>query len=273
MGSLDEATRADVQLICERMEAGERDAVVAERLVKDGIDGVVLTPPLCESAPVVAVFAAAGVPVVLLGTERCGPGRHAVAIDDRRAAGEMTRHLLALGHRRIGFVTGDPALSASARRLDGYRDALTAAGLAADADLVAPGLFTYRSGLDAADRLLSLSEPPSAIFASNDDMAAAAVATAHRHGLDVPGDLTVTGFDDTALATTVWPELTTVRQPIADMTRRAVDMLARIIRGGAEPGLDAPVAFVDFELVRRQSDAPPRLLRRARARHATDIAD
>jgi LacI family transcriptional regulator len=121
-------------------------------------------------------------------------------------------------------------------------------------------MFTYRSGLDTAEHLLALEERPTAIFASNDDMAAAAVAVAHRLGLDVPGDLTVTGFDDTALATTIWPELTTVRQPIAEMAREAVRSLVRRVRAMRE-GDDAQPEHVGmaFELVRRQSDAAPRI--------------
>jgi LacI family transcriptional regulator len=104
-----------------------------------------------------------------------------------------------------------------------------------------------------------LAAPPTAIFASNDDMAAAAVAIAHRRGLDVPRDLTVCGFDDTALATTIWPELTTIRQPIVEMSRTALELLLREIkdrkngRNGAAQHL-----VLDFDLIRRQSDAPPR---------------
>ena len=126
---------------------------------------------------------------------------------------------------------------------------------------IAEGLFTYRSGLDAADQLLELAEPPSAIFASNDDMAAATVAIAHRRGLDVPGDLTVCGFDDTALATTIWPELTTIRQPVTEMSRIAVELLVHAIRmqkAGRSAEIKEPHLLADYALIRRQSDAAPR---------------
>jgi LacI family transcriptional regulator len=129
-------------------------------------------------------------------------------------------------------------------------------------------MFTYRSGLDAAEHLLGLDERPTAIFCSNDDMAAATVAVAHRLGLDVPGDLTVTGFDDTALATTIWPELTTVRQPIAEMAREAVQSLVRRVRALREGALgdasEPEQVRMAFELVRRQSDAAPRIRPSAR---------
>nr|WP_277924290.1 LacI family DNA-binding transcriptional regulator [Sphingomonas sp. CROZ-RG-20F-R02-07] len=257
IGSLDEATRRNVQIVFEKCESGDREAEIAARLVRDGIDGVVLTPPLCEMQPVLDVFQNAGIPAALLGTRRHAGDQRAVAIDDRLAACRMTEHLLALGHQRIGFVAGDPNLSASALRLEGYRDALATAGLPIDAALIVEGLYTYRSGLEAAERLFAVTDRPSAIFASNDDMAAAVIAVAHRYELDVPESLTVVGFDDTTLATAIWPELTTIRQPIADMARLSIELLAAAIRGEPMPVTGA-VGLLDFTLVHRQSDAPPR---------------
>jgi LacI family transcriptional regulator len=120
-------------------------------------------------------------------------------------------------------------------------------------------MFTYRSGLEAAENLLSLPEPPTAIFASNDDMAAATVAIAHRRGIDVPGDLSVCGFDDTAIAETLWPELTTIHQPIEEMSRTAVDHLLAKIRARRDGTREARRHIVlEHTLVRRNSDASPR---------------
>src|SRR6185312_16953551 len=107
---------------------------------------------------------------------------------------------------------------------------LEAAGLTLNPAYVQQGFFTYRSGLDAAEALLDRKRPPTAIFASNDDMAAAVVSVAHRRGMDVPRDLSVVGFDDSAIATTVCPELTTIRQPIASMAEAALDLLILDIR-------------------------------------------
>lgn len=135
--------------------------------------------------------------------------------------------------------------------------------MAEDPALIVDGLFTYRSGLDAAEQLLDLPEPPTAIFSSNDDMAAATVAIAHRRGLDVPGDLTVCGFDDTTLATAIWPELTTIHQPIANMARAAVELLVATLRQQKRLDGAAEQQVLDYTLIRRQSDAPPR--RRPRA--------
>lgn len=265
VGSLDQASKRDVQLIVEKCELGDHEIEVARHLIEGGIDGIVLPPPLCDSPELIRMLVEEEVPAVLVGSARPAEQLLAVSIDDQKAAHEMTRHVLSLGHRRIGFIGGNPTLQASADRFAGYRAALEEAGLPLDEALVAPGLFTYRSGLDAAEQLLDAADPPTAIFASNDDMAAATVAAAHRRGLDVPGDLTVCGFDDTTLATTIWPELTTIHQPIADMSRAAVEMLVAAVRRQETPPEDRH-ALLGFTLIRRQSDAAPR--RRPRARSA-----
>ncbi len=265
VGSLDQASRSDVQLVVQKCELGEREVEVVRLMIERGIDGVLLPPPLCDSLDVLEVLRETQTPTVVVATGR--PPAHvlSVAVDDFAAARAMTEHVLALGHVRIGFVIGNPNQTASARRLEGYRAALSGAGIAPDDRLIAQGLFTYRSGLDAAEFLLDAPDPPTAIFASNDDMAAAVVAVAHRRRLDVPGDLTVCGYDDTTLATAIWPELTTIHQPIADMSRAAVELLVATIRnkrgGDANP---SPHRLLDFKLIRRQSDAAPR--RRPKAR-------
>jgi LacI family transcriptional regulator len=143
-------------------------------------------------------------------------------------------------------------------RLAGYKAALADAKIPIDPTLIQPGLFTYRSGLKAAEQLLGMAKPPTAIFASNDDMGAATIAVAHRRHLEVPKDLTVCGFDDTELSRSIWPELTTIRQPIADMSRLAMLLLLKKIkerREGHEK--DTKNVLADFGLVRRDSDCPP----------------
>jgi LacI family transcriptional regulator len=260
VGLLSQSGLNNVQLFVEKCVPGERDDEQARRLIRNGLDGIILPPPLCDSAAVIDCIVKAGIPAVLVACGTPDVRLGAVSIDDHEAARQMTGHLVKLGHQRIGFIVGHPNQSASARRLHGYRAAIAETGADADDALVVQGMFTYRSGLDAAEQLLALPERPTAIFASNDDMAAAAVAVAHRLGLDVPGDLTVTGFDDSALATTIWPELTTVRQPIAEMARAAVQALVRQVRALRDTGAaSAGLVTMDFELVRRQSDAAPRL--------------
>ena len=169
----------------------------------------------------------------------------------------MTVHLLEYGHTRIGFIKGNPNQTASARRFEGFQAAMQEAGIAVDPGLVQQGYFTYRSGLEAAEKLLTRKKPPTAIFASNDDMAAAVISVAHRRALDVPRDLSVVGFDDTPTATTVWPELTTIRQPIAAMGESSIDLLLRSTR---RKDADTKVVVdhvVAHQLIKRDSVAPP----------------
>lgn len=259
VGVLEQASFSHVQLVVEKCVAGSDEVRVARNLIADGIDGILLPPPLCDSRPVQDLLMDHDMPFVVVASGQPFGEAAAVGIDDFAAAHAMTSHLLSLGHARIGFITGNPDHTASACRQRGYEAALQERGLTPDPELVAPGLFTYRSGLDAAERLLRLEQPPTAIFASNDDMAAATVAAAHSHGLAVPGDLTVCGFDDTAMATTIWPELTTIRQPIGEMSRAALDLLVRKVRA-QRAGTAQPEGHLrlQFTLVRRQSDAAPR---------------
>ncbi|MCP1469260.1 LacI family transcriptional regulator [Sphingobium sp. OAS761] len=255
VGSLDEARRSDVQLIVEKCDVGS-EVAAARHLLESRIDGLILPPPLCNSRELVDLVRKERIPAVAVASGRPIEGISSVNIDDFDAARAMTDYILSLGHRRIGFIEGSPDQAASGRRREGYIAALAGAGIDEDPMLIAPGLFTYRSGLVAAERLLDLAEPPTAIFASNDDMAAATVAAAHRRAIDVPRQLTVCGFDDTALATTIWPELTTIRQPIADMSCAALRMLMADIesRNGGEPLEQREI--VDFTLIPRETTAP-----------------
>ncbi|SFV15618.1 LacI family DNA-binding transcriptional regulator [Pseudoduganella namucuonensis] len=260
LGLLAQASLDNVQLLVECCHLGQPAEEQTRRLIAQGLDGIILPAPLCDDAAIVDRIVAAGVPLVVVASGKPDSRLSAVSIDDRRAAYDMTRHLMELGHERIGFITGHPNQSVTAPRLAGYQDALREGGVEPAAELVAPGLFNYRSGLDAAEALLGLAQRPTAIFASNDDMAAATVAVAHKLGIDVPGDLTVAGFDDTALATTIWPALTTVRQPIGEMAAAAVQCLVRRVQ--AERSRQAGQVehiVIDFSLIRRQSDAAPRV--------------
>jgi len=256
LGSLEQSSLSGCQLVIEKCEGAESEVEAIRRLVKGGIDGVVLPPPLCDSEESLKAVREAGISAVLVASGKPAPDMSALSINNFEAARAMTRHLLELGHRRIGFINGHPNQTATGQRFHGYVEAMTEAGLSVDADQVAQGYFTYRSGLEAAEKLLD-SGRPTAIFASNDDMAAATMAVAHRRGLDVPSDLAVTGFDDTPLAATVWPALTTIHQPIAEMAREAVRLLVEQIRsrrGGSEP--QVMHKMLKFTLVKRESSAP-----------------
>ncbi|WP_428333639.1 LacI family DNA-binding transcriptional regulator [Novosphingobium sp.] len=216
------------------------------------VDGIVLSSPVTDCVPVLRALDALDIPFV-----RISPGtNHAltssVFMDDAQAADDMTTHLINLGHRRIGFVKGHPNHMASDDRLFGYRRALDRAGIAFEPQLVMPGAFDFESGMAAGALLLDLHNAPTAIFAANDDMAAGVLAVAHGRGLSLPEQLSVAGFDDTTLARTVWPALTTIHQPMADLARTATEIL---IAGG-----DINHRRLPHTLVERASVAPPAAL-------------
>lgn len=265
LGALRGAARTAAQLVIENWgdldAGGDRDAA---RVLAKSVTGVILPPPLCESKVVIEELVDAGVPVVAIASGSFNHEISSVRIDDFLAAKEATEHLIRLGHTRIAFVKGHPNQTASARRLDGYQAALNEAGIASDLSMVQQGFFTYRSGLDAVEKLLSLKHPPTAIFASNDDMASAAISVAHRRGLGVPRDISIIGFDDTSAATTVWPEISTVRQPIASMADTAIDILLRTIRRKDTETKVVVDHVVAHQLVQRDSVAPPVATRKAR---------
>lgn len=253
LGALDESSRSGAQLVLERCEPTLADARRAVRkLVAGGVAGVILPPPLCESVPLRGELQAVRLPVVVVASGKPSPDVMCVRIDDFKAAQEMTRFLIELGHRRLGFIKGHPNQTASEERWRGFT-ATVAGNRSVDAR-VEQGFFSYRSGLDAARKLLAAEPAPTAVFASNDDMAAAVVSEAHRRGLDVPRDLTVVGFDDTLIASTIWPELTTIHQPIAEMAGEAVAMLMGAIRSPRNGHLQR---LINYALVTRESAAPP----------------
>lgn len=251
-GCLSEAAASDIPLVVEQVTSQDAPAVVVARLRAHRANAVIVPSPLSNSKPLVDALSKAKLAVSLVGIVPGHRRTHSVSIDDRAAARTMTEKLLALGHTRIGFIEGDRNQAASDLRLKGYRDGLEAAGLKFDPLLIQQGDFTYRSGIVAAEALLAMSHRPSAIFASNDDMAAAALAVAHRMSLHVPHDVSICGFDDTSIATAIWPTLTTVRQPIGEMAREAVRAL---VKGIAEGEMPAGLVQFDFEIVDRESTA------------------
>lgn len=179
----------------------------------------------------------------------------AVVLDNRAAAAAMTEHLLGLGHCCIAMIKG-PARSPLTRdRVAGYRDALEAAGLAFDDSLLYPGNFTLQSGYQATAELLQRAEPPTAIFCENDEMAIGAIQCLKQHGLQVPEDVSVAGFDDISFAAFTDPPLTTIAQPAEEFGRTAVNLLIDVLEQKlALP----PKVILPFELILRGSTGPAR---------------
>lgn len=197
-----------------------------------------------------------GVPIVVVDPAG-SPKLEAPTIGATNWAGGMaaTEHLLKLGHHRIGIITGPSRLLCSRARLDGHRAALEAAGQPFDEELVAPGDFYHASGFSGCDHLMSLPEPPTAIFASSDQMALGAIEALRRRGLRVPQDVSVVGFDDLPEMRWAAPPLTTVRQPLAEMGKLAARTVLRQARGEE---IESPRVELATELIVRASTAAPR---------------
>ena len=263
VGALEAARETGCHLVIEACESEEEaeQGEVGRRFANAEAEGVILPPPLSESVPILTELALANTPVVTVAMGQLYPNALNVRIDDFAAAKEMTEYLIGLGHRRLGLITGHPEHIASKERERGFRAAVAEAGLRRQDVSVEPGLFTFRSGLDAAEKLLALPRAPTAIFASNDDMGAATISVAHRRGLNVPGDLTVVGFDDTSPATTVWPELTTIRQPVSAMGAAALHLLLEDLRSRRRDGESLSREIVlEHEMIIRESSGPPSLV-------------
>ena len=214
-------------------------------------DGVILTPPHSDNPLITGFLAKQKIPFARIGSIAAGPGI-AMTMDDQGSARCATEHLIALGHRRIGFIAGPREYDLSNWRIDGWREAMATAGLSCDA-LCVRGDFRYDSGVLAANALLDLENSPTAIIGSNDQMTLAALDTARMRGLNVPDDLSLISFDNTPVARFTVPELTAVDQPIAATFSKAVELL---ITNGDGPVTYQPVV-IEGSLIERSSTAPP----------------
>lgn len=216
------------------------------------VDGLVLTPPLSTNHDLIAALDAQELPFVRIAPDALDHCSPKVEMDDRAAAREMTEHLVGLGHRSLAFIAGHPDHYSSRLRLEGFHGALAAHDMADERVRIERGFNTTQSGAEAARRLLGGADRPTAIFASNDDMAAGVILVAHELGIDVPLQLSVAGFDDTQVAQIVWPPLTTIHQPSYNMAYVATDLLAQLVRGQEVPA----VTLLGHQLVIRGSTAP-----------------
>jgi LacI family transcriptional regulator len=187
--------------------------------------GVMILPPLSENDALARLCQAQGCGYVRMGSAALDVPAHLVQSNDRQAVKDAVGRLVALGHRRIGLVTGPDGFRSALERRAGWQEALLADGLPCGEDLIAEGNYTFDSGLAAGELLLASANPPTAIFASNDVMAAGVLHAVRARGLEVPTDISIVGFDDTAIAATIWPPLSTVRWPIRAMAQSAARKL------------------------------------------------
>ncbi|RBP53014.1 LacI family DNA-binding transcriptional regulator [Arenicella xantha] len=215
------------------------------------LDGVVILPPISENNDLAGALGKAHVNYVRLASIALDTAEHVVISNERSAAAAMAEYLVRLGHRRIGYIAGPKRMRSTRERLEGFCDALEMHGCKPEPDMIALGAYTFESGINCTRELLANKNPPTAIFASNDEMAVGAINAAQDMGLKVPGDLSVAGFDDSILASRIMPPLTTLRRPVQEMARLATSKLIASIDGRKEEA-SSSVMLVP-SLIKRQS--------------------
>ena len=235
-----------------RADASGHLREIIELVSHHRLDGLLMTPPVTDDEVITAWLQANQVRFACI-SPRSQQDMVGARLDERSAARDIVGNLLRLGHRRVGHILGHPAHGASRWRLEGYRAALAEAGLPYVEELVVAGEFSFESGVTAGKRLLSLLHAPTAIFAANDDMAAGVLWAAAQSGIEVPGRLSVCGFDDMPISRQVWPPLTTVRQPCRLMGQIAAQQLIESIEQPAA----GRMVVLPYELCVRGSTAPP----------------
>src|SRR4051794_39028447 len=225
-------------------------------LERQRLFGVVIMPPLSENDALARLCDDLSVRYTRMGSAELDDPDHLVASNDREASREAVAYLVEQGHQRIGLIEGPHGFRSAVERRLGYEDALRTAKIKLPRSLIAEGSYTFESGTRAGNLLLDLVPQPTAIFASNDEMAAGVLHAALQRGLQVPQDLSIVGFDDTAIAAHIWPPLTTIRWPTISMGRSAaLKLVSDIIDPGSD--VDEPSMFIST-LVRRSSVAPPK---------------
>ncbi len=226
---------------------------ITELIEHTRVDGLAVAPPLSNVPAVMAAIREKGKPFVQISPGTLAPDRLTVVTNDREVSAEMTQYLASLGHKRIAFIKGDPGHKAVTHRYLGYLDGLEASGLPFRKGLVCGGDNSIGAGEECARHLLRLDPRPTAIFASNDDMAAGVMRIAQQMKIDVPDELSVAGFDDIPLAQQIFPALTTIKQPLRKMAEAGAQALIDQLRA---KDTSAELITIKSELVLRDTTAP-----------------
>jgi LacI family transcriptional regulator len=255
VGALLRCRQAGYHLVVEPIDSQADVAQQIEQIISSlRLDGVILTPPISDDPAAMAMLDRLGVAHVRIAPSSARESAPCVFIDDEAAAYALTRHLIELGHRAIGFVQGHPDHGASQQRQAGFERAMEEAGLATPPHRIAQGYFTFESGMAAGRALLAPADRPTAVFAANDKMALGVLAAARELGLSAPADLALAGFDDNRVSRLSSPQLTTAHQPVDLMCAAAAEMLITLADGEA---LAQPTLQLPFEIEVRASSAAP----------------
>lgn len=224
-------------------------ADVRHFLERQRLYGVLILPPISENDALAELCRELGCGYVRMGSADLDDEAHMVESNDREAVGQAVDYLVAQGHRHIAWISGPEGFRSARERDEGFLEAMKRHRLHIGPERIAQGNYTFDTGRAAAERLLEVSPRPTAIFASNDEMAAGALHAARQREIEVPGELSLVGFDDTAIAAHIWPPLTTVRWPIVSMARAAAFKLIHPAEAKQQPS-----RFLS-DLVRRASVA------------------
>ena len=217
------------------------------------IDGIVLTPPLCDDIALIQTLDAGTIPYVRISPHYSPQSTSSTYIDERAAARLITTHLVELGHNNIAFISGPPNHGAAQERQCGFLDIVNDANLDLNMCPVLQGDFSFRSGFSAFEKLMDNKDKPSAIFAANDEMAAGVMVAALKAGLDIPSDISIAGYDGSRISQMLWPSITTIRQPVRALSKRATELLLKQIR---DPQQKTVNDQLDITFINRDSTAP-----------------
>lgn len=253
IGAMNACQRAGYHLVVEELRGHRRKQFGAD-IAELQLAGAILAPPVSDNKVVLDALTSMGLSFIRMSAVPMTEHGGWIGVNETQAAYEMTRYLLDLGHHDIAFIRGPSHHTASALRQRGFTEAMEDAGASLRAEWIVDGDFTARGGMEAGMALLGRKRRPTAVFAGNDSSALGVISAAYRRGLSLPSDLSVAGFDDSPIATSFWPQLTTVRQPMAEMAQAAVEMLIEQITGPEK----VRGRQLDFEIIVRGSTAPPK---------------
>ena len=255
-GALDGLRGSDYELVVHPCDRRSRDFIPGVRrfVERQKLRGVILLPPISENEELVGMLQDAGCDYVRVSYAMLDEPARMMVSSDRQAVAEVASYLQSLGHQRIGYITGPRGFLSARERREGFIEALRGRGLDLPDELIVEGGYTYESGVAGGEVLLGRKPRPTAIFASNDEMAAGVYRAAHNQGLAIPRELSVVGYDDGPIAARLMPPLTTVRLPIRDIGRLAARKLI-VPPGTSDTALGD--ALVVPHLVVRDSCQPP----------------
>jgi LacI family transcriptional regulator len=255
-GALEAVRNTEYEVVVHPCDRKKPDFITGVRrfVERQKLRGVILIPPISENDELTRALTAADCAYVRISYAQLDEPARIVISNDRLAVAEVANYLVSLGHKRIGFIAGPSGFRSAAERLGGFREALAGRQVALPSELIVEGGYTYESGVAGGEKLLSLNPRPTAIFASNDEMAAGVYRAANKLGLSIPGDLSIVGFDDGPLAARLLPSLTTIKLPIRELGRIAAN---KILHPEAAGSTHAMVTPLEPHLVIRDSCQPP----------------